>query len=164
MTKTKSGFTIVELLVVVVIIAILAAISVVVYNGVQNRATNNSRTSTVTQYVRALKLYATQNGSYPMVAAVGTATNIACFDGGITCWGGTDQTLSTTLNTELKKVVNSLPSLASSAFVHNNGNGYYIIYWLADTSACPSIGGTTPGSNDTNPGVRQCRVLLPAVS
>ena len=164
MTKTKSGFTIVELLVVIVIIAILAAISVVVYNGVQNRATNNSRASTVTQYVKALKLYATQNGSYPMATAIGTATNIACFDGGISCWGAADQTLSTTLNTELKKVVNTLPSLANSAFVHNNGNGYYIIYRLTDTSACPDIGGTIPGSNDTTPGVRQCRILLPSVS
>lgn len=36
-TKAK-GFTIVELLIVVVIIAILAAITIVAYNGIQNRA------------------------------------------------------------------------------------------------------------------------------
>lgn len=34
----KSGFTIVELLIVVVVIAILAAITIVAYNGIQNRA------------------------------------------------------------------------------------------------------------------------------
>jgi prepilin-type N-terminal cleavage/methylation domain-containing protein len=33
-----SGFTIVELLIVIVVIAILAALSVVAYNGIQNRA------------------------------------------------------------------------------------------------------------------------------
>lgn len=163
MTKTKSGFTIVELLIVIVVIAILAAISIVAYNGIQNRATNNSRASTVAQYVKALKLYASENGSYPMVAAVGTATNIACFDGAVSCWGSADQTLSTTLNTELKKVVNTLPSLATSAFVHNNGNGYYIIYRLVDTSSCPSIGGATLVSHDVNGDVRQCRMGLPAL-
>ena len=37
-TYTKSrGFTIVELLIVIVVIAILAAITVVAYNGIQNR-------------------------------------------------------------------------------------------------------------------------------
>jgi len=40
MTKQtkQSGFTIVELLIVIVIIAILAAITIVAYNGIQNRA------------------------------------------------------------------------------------------------------------------------------
>jgi len=35
--KQKSGFTIVELLIVIVVIAILAAITIVAYNGIQNR-------------------------------------------------------------------------------------------------------------------------------
>lgn len=34
---SASGFTIVELLIVVVVIAILAAITIVAYNGIQNR-------------------------------------------------------------------------------------------------------------------------------
>ena len=38
----KNGFTIVELLVVVVVIAILATITVIAYNGIQNRAKDSS--------------------------------------------------------------------------------------------------------------------------
>src|SRR5690554_3746529 len=40
--KRKDGFTIVELLIVIVVIAILAAISVVAYTGIQNRANDTA--------------------------------------------------------------------------------------------------------------------------
>ena len=36
--STRSGFTIVELLIVIVVIAILAAITIVAYTGIQSRA------------------------------------------------------------------------------------------------------------------------------
>ena len=45
----KSGFTIVELLIVVVVIAILAAITIVAYNGIQNRAKVSSLQSSASQ-------------------------------------------------------------------------------------------------------------------
>jgi len=38
MHKSRSGFTIVELLIVIVVIAILATISVVAYSGIRDRA------------------------------------------------------------------------------------------------------------------------------
>lgn len=42
MNKRAYGFTIVELLIVIVVIATLAAISVVAYTGIQNRANDSS--------------------------------------------------------------------------------------------------------------------------
>ena len=40
--KRRQGFTIVELLVVIVVIGVLAAITIVAYNGMQARAYNAS--------------------------------------------------------------------------------------------------------------------------
>lgn len=47
--QTKSGFTIVELLIVVVVIAILAAITIVAYNGINERARASGAASYASQ-------------------------------------------------------------------------------------------------------------------
>lgn len=65
MRKTVSGFTIVELLIVIIVIAILAAISVVAYNGIQTRANNNSIIYAASQSVKIISGYTAQEGVYP---------------------------------------------------------------------------------------------------
>lgn len=64
-SQNKNGFTIVELLIVIVVIGILAAITIVSYNGVQQRAANNQTITTANTWVKALKLYKTDNGRWP---------------------------------------------------------------------------------------------------
>lgn len=66
MNKTKSGFTIVELLIVIVVIGILAAITLVAYNSIQQRARDSRRTSDLSNIMKALELYRTNNGGYPL--------------------------------------------------------------------------------------------------
>lgn len=61
----RTGFTIVELLIVIVVIAILAAITIVAYNGVQQQATNTKTVSALKSWVTALNLYKAQNGGWP---------------------------------------------------------------------------------------------------
>ena len=61
----RSGFTIVELLIVIVVIAILAAISVVAYNGIQSRAENSKTIAAVSAWAKALQMYKIDNGNYP---------------------------------------------------------------------------------------------------
>jgi type IV pilus assembly protein PilA len=65
MKKTSSGFTIVELLIVIVVIGILAAITIVAYNGIQNRAKTSSARSTTSDTVKKAELYNTEVGNYP---------------------------------------------------------------------------------------------------
>lgn len=71
MTKRAYGFTIVELLIVIVVVAILAAISIVAYTGIQGRARDTQRMQDMSTITKALEVYKIANGNYP--AAVGTA-------------------------------------------------------------------------------------------
>ena len=57
----QSGFTIVELLIVIVVIAILAAISIVAYNGIQNRAKVSSLNSALSQAAKKIAVWQVDN-------------------------------------------------------------------------------------------------------
>lgn len=65
----QKGFTIVELLIVIVVIGILAAITIVAYNGIQSRARDTQRAQDIKTIAKALEIYKIQNGSYPGVVS-----------------------------------------------------------------------------------------------
>ncbi len=76
------GFTIVELLIVIVVIAILAAISVVAYSGIQERARMSYLLSDIAAIKKAMELYKADHGHYP--PCPGDPTPSEClFDTGI---------------------------------------------------------------------------------
>jgi type II secretion system protein G len=65
----QTGFTIVELLIVIVVIGILAAITIVAYNGIQQRGRDSDRKSGISTIQKALELYHADNGGYPTCVA-----------------------------------------------------------------------------------------------
>ncbi len=70
------GFTIVELLIVIVVIAILAVIVIVAYNGVINRAYYNRSQSELASIARAVQIFQTVNNRYPYDVSRGVPAEI----------------------------------------------------------------------------------------
>lgn len=91
--QKQAGFTIVELLIVVVVIAILASITVVAYNGIQESARQSKITTDISQLEKAI-LTARNNRGGEALRYITLSTST-----GGSCWGKADGTNLATLQT-----------------------------------------------------------------
>ena len=131
-TLKQKGFTIVELLIVIVVIGILAAITIVSFNGVQNRAKIASVQTDLTNAAQSLETYKYSNSSveaYPVDLA---AANLKSSNG-----------------TSYQYTVNNVVSPAS--YCLNAGNGTTIDYFISNANTTPQVGGCPTTNLVTNP-------------
>jgi prepilin-type N-terminal cleavage/methylation domain-containing protein len=192
MWAKQKGFTIVELLIVIVVIAILAAISVVAYNGIQARSENTKTVQGVAQYVKIFNMYATTYGVYPtsVVPPAAPPANLwtclpystsTCASSSSTpssCFGLNTTGTNTAFESELKKVASSLPSLSDKGsecsstqtfqgvivLIHNSGKSVQIHFPQRGDVSCPSIGGAVYNSRMFSANTTKCHVNMPDLS
>ena len=72
--KRNQGFTIVELLIVIVVIGILALLVITTYSGIQAKARNAKRTSDIKSLQTQLEAFFSQNGYYPSNADMNSSS------------------------------------------------------------------------------------------
>ena len=70
----QQGFTIVELLIVIVVIGILAALVITTFTGIQQKARNTERTTDVNAIQGQVEAYYAVSGKYPTLANVNDST------------------------------------------------------------------------------------------
>lgn len=66
--RKESGFTIVELLIVIVVIGILAALVIVTFTGIQQKGRDTERKTDIVALHSQLEAYNASNGKYPTKA------------------------------------------------------------------------------------------------
>jgi prepilin-type N-terminal cleavage/methylation domain-containing protein len=140
-----SGFTIVELLIVIIIIGILATITIVAYQGVTARAnTAKAQTNAVTVQKKAEAYNADiagGNGYYPP-----TATAFAGFSS--TTLGALPSTIAVQVATPTSGNGTTNVKYIACASVANNvaATGYFITYYNFTTGSSTSVWGGTSTS------------------
>ena len=123
--KKQSGFTIVELLIVIVVIGILAAITIVAYNGIQNRSKDTAAKSLANQISKKAEAYNSVGSNYPLLK-----TNFAT------------QKESTLGNAGAVVLADPIDQNSVGYKTCDSGKGYQIVYWQS-TGVTTLNGGTT---------------------
>ena len=72
--RKQSGFTIVELLIVIVVIGILAALVVTTFSGIQQKGRDKERQTDINAVHQQVEAYYAQEGKYPSLSQVNTAS------------------------------------------------------------------------------------------
>lgn len=178
--QKQSGFTIVELLIVIVVIGILAALVLNSFSGAQTKAANTQTMEAVGAYVKGIKAYGIDKGAYP--PAAGTLACIGSpFPGGICssmtgaapCRLGQAQS-DPVFNTAMQQYMGQTLPLTSSqqmncsgvamggAFYYIPNPNYVNIYvFLNNVNPCPSIGGVANNGQRQQGNYTMCIYLFP---
>ena len=138
--NTNRGFTIVELLIVIVVIAILAAISIVSYNGIQNRGKASSGQSLASQISKKFEAYNAVNSAYPTTKTQIQGTNESKIEGlPAPTVAGTQPMVVPATDTLFSTTALTASTANGGATVRVNGTatGGNVYYW--DYSKTPQV-------------------------
>lgn len=146
--RKEQGFTLVELLIVIVVIAILAAITIVAYGNVTSKANDSGYASDAGSIVSFIETYNADNGSYPTTIASNKIS-----DSGIDAhWpSGIFIVSTTTANKPTSNVASSTATCTTAATSWaecSNSTGKYYQVVLCTTGAnvyYPNLTGSSPG-------------------
>lgn len=129
MLKRDSGFTLMELMIVMVIMAILVAIAMGSYASSSKRGRDNRRKSDLRSLATALEAYYNDKGNYPSSNA-GVMVGCGVLDSQACAWGGEFKDANGTLYMVL---IPSDPTDAYEYYYTSNGQKYMIYAKLENT-------------------------------
>lgn len=137
----RAGFTVVELLIVIVVIGILATLTIISYNGVTNSANDAAVKNDIENIAKQAMQFHARNGRYP--AGGGGAGVIEGFTIVKAAKGAYDQTVNNLYYCE----GNSTFAIAATsksgkrwAYSPNQSLYEYTGAWGGSTSICPGLG------------------------
>jgi len=181
------GFTIVELLIVIVVIAVLAAITIISYNGIQTRAENNKTIDVIQSYAKAFRLYSIDNGNYPSTALYpcvgdyGGPTSSVCgkvVDGGVSgCNYSGAASIVAAFDALISDYLPKKPSMSLQrmdcngdvyvgAYVNANSSNpkdISIQFYLKGDVSCPIINGVQTTLRAFSGNTTRCRLIMPTL-
>ena len=178
-TRKQKGFTVIELLIVIVVMAILAVIVFIAYNGIRERATTTAYAAAADQWEKLLRSQYADVGSFPITSgwvclgksasdfpATSHLSAGQCHSAGFQF----DQTIMNEFSPLVKQNIPSMPpevtyldtSAGQTAYARGfaytatTSNYASIVWWVPDRSGC----GRATNDITSTGGGSQCHLYL----
>jgi len=183
-SQPQRGFTIVELLIVIVIIGILAALVITFFTGVRERAYNAAIVGGVKQYLTGIEAYRSLYGYYPKTQAeedfepfaltclgrgyqsqyCGKVSNQDTFEDAL-FYQNISEVMGSTSNSIAKNIIHVQNETFVGAVygiddITPSGKGRTIQYALLGTNANCVLPGSYAYNLSTNPPTTACEIVL----
>lgn len=125
----KNGFTLVELLIVIVIIGILASIGIASFSSSQMKSRDTQRKANLKQIANALEIYYNDKGQYPAGEATGQMMGCGAGATNVCTWGVSEFSNTTTGTIYIARLPTD-PSSNSYYYRATAASGLYTKYQL----------------------------------
>jgi prepilin-type N-terminal cleavage/methylation domain-containing protein len=148
-TNTNAGFTIVELLIVIVVIGILAAITFVAFNGITARTNANASQVAASTVTKKAEAYNAEKGRYPITTAelTGAAPSDSWYIPTTQVTFNSGTISSAPANNKTVQFLKCAAATAAdqSSVTASNITGVRVLYWNHPTGATSAVdtGNTT---------------------
>ena len=148
MQKSKSGFTIVELLIVIVVIGILAAVTMVAFGQITAKSRSSVMQSDLKAAAKKISLYKVDQGRYPsdatQLAAAGVSATKSVYD----TTGNNFYYCFNTVTNEFALGARTISGSGQTAYHMSSTNGLQSVGGVSGDTVCQLIGLT--GWSDAN--------------
>lgn len=145
--KNKKGFTIVELLIVIVVIGILATLVIVTFTGIQQKGRNTQRQTDIKALNGYVEAFYADYGFYPTGADMQNPAFITKYMKGLDRAALIDPKQDQSLATDTDETGISAIAVAATTFEYS---------YVADGTTCSDTATTIPTGNDATPADTGC--------
>lgn len=140
--ESTSGFTIIELLIVIIVVGVLVSIVTVAYGGITRRARDSAVQTELRNFGKTVEIYQAQNGQYPTTVQLTNQGGIRV-NKNMYLTGGNNNWYYCISTNGSRFAVGATAEGSRQGYRYDSVDGLQSVSSLYGSTTCPGVDGTT---------------------